>query len=684
MNAQKRRPRLLRRQLTRRELLGAVTRVGLGATGLALVGCGGDDGETVPPRRAAEAEQRSPADLTQQDRQQEPAVLGGHSRLGAQVQAEQAATQETAGATVSAGTAIFDPVEWRERYHWSKLKDAPGSGDGPVRGGTLYLNAPHPRNWNPLASARTGEGHLLPLVYSQLLTLAADDHTDVHRNVIEGQLAETWEMPDPASVVFGIRGAVAWRDQPPTDGRELTADDVKIACDALRTSEATPARAWDAVTRIDADSQRRTVSMQLSGPFGYWPVKLTSPWQVILPPEVLDRPDLLSPEPMTGAASWGTGPFHLVPSIQGFQWRLQRNNDYFKRDDSGVPLPYLNAVVAYDYVLVSLASTQGSSGARDPWWDWEHDDLDAIYPAGSEELGQGAVDAPSSVVQVTPPTPGGAPYFTYRSMTASPFNDARVRLALSTGLDRTAMAASLYSGLAAPDCGQNWTLEVDGNTASGLREWPWTLAELGSAYGYDPAAARALLQAAGYDANNPLAIRIDAPVQAPEFAGYFHWQAGPVEATVEQLRTSLGDAAQVELTHRVARFFDDGRIEIEPQDDADLIAQPSVGGYAPDPDDLVYHGMHTGGALNTAQIADADVDQWSADLRATADTARRAALLEQIRRRESEQAWRLFLVNPYGVQMRKPSVHNLVCTYAAKGVPENPAHLERVWKLESA
>lgn len=682
MNAQKRRPRLLRRQLTRRELLGAVTRAGLGATGLVLVGCGGDDGETAPARRPAETEQRSPAALTQQDRQQEPAVLGGHSRLGAQAQAEQAATQETAGATTDAG-AIFDPVEWRERYHWSKLKDAPGSGDGPVRGGTLYLNAPHPRNWNPLASARTGEGHLLPLVYSQLLTLAADDHTDVHRNVIEGQLAETWEMPDPASVVFGIRGDVAWRDQPPTDGRELTADDVKIACDALRTSEATPARAWDAITRIDADAQRRTVSMQLSGPFGYWPVKLTSPWQVILPPEVLDRPDLLSPEPMTGAASWGTGPFHLVPSIQGFQWRLQRNNDYFKRDDSGAPLPYLNAVVAYDYVLVSLASTQGSSGARDPWWDWEHDDLDAIYPAGSEELGQGAVDAPSSVVQVTPPTPGGAPYFTYRSMTAPPFNDARVRLALSTGLDRAAMATSLYSGLAAPDCGQNWTLEVDGNTASGLREWPWTLAELGSAYGYDPAAARALLQAAGYDANNPLAIRIDAPVQAPEFAGYFHWQAGPVEATAEQLRTSLGDAAQVELTHRVARFFDDGRIEIEPQDDADLIAQPSVGGYAPDPDDLVYHGMHAGGALNTAQIADADVDQWSADLRATADTARRSALLEQIRRRESEQAWRLFLVNPYGVQLRKPSVHNLVCTYAAKGVPENPAHLERVWKVST-
>lgn len=679
------RPRLLRRQLTRRELLGAVTRAGIGASGLALVGCGGDD-EPAVERPSVRALEQAKA---QQD-EQEPQVLGTHSRTesarasqeqAAADRARQAAGQEEAG---TGGAAIFDPVEWRERYHWSKLKDAPGSGDGPVRGGTLHLSAPHPRNWNPLASSATGEGHLLPLVYSQLVALAADDHTDVHRNVIEGQLAETWEMPDPASVVFGIRRGVTWRDQPPTDGRELTADDVKIACDALRTSEATSARSYDAVARIDADSQRRSVSMQLSEPFGYWPVKMTSPWQVILPPEVLDRPDLLFPEPMTAAASWGTGPFHLVPSIQPFQWRLQRNNDYFKRDDSGMPLPYLNAVAAHDYARSALAVVQGASGARDLWWDWEHDDLDAIYPTGGEELRRGAVDAPSAVVQVTPPTPGGAPYFTYRSIAAPPFNDTRVRLALSAGLDRAAMAASLHSGLAAPDCGQNWTLEVDESTASGVREWPWTLAELGNAYSYDPASARALLEAAGYGANNPLTVRIDAPVQAPEFADYFRWQAGPVEATAEQLRTSLGDTAQVELTHRIARFFDGGRFEIEPQDDADLFARPRVGGYAPDPDDLVYHGMHTGGALNAAQIADADVDRWSADLRAAADPVRRSALLEQIRRRESEQAWRLFLVNPYGVQMRKPSVHNLVCTYAAKRAHEIPAHLERVWKLDTA
>ena len=41
-----------------------------------------------------------------------------------------------------------------------------------------------------------------------------------------GWLAESWEQPDPLTIIFKIRQGVHWHDKPPMNGRELTADDV--------------------------------------------------------------------------------------------------------------------------------------------------------------------------------------------------------------------------------------------------------------------------------------------------------------------------------------------------------------------------------------------------------------------------------------------------------------------------
>ena len=41
-----------------------------------------------------------------------------------------------------------------------------------------------------------------------------------------GELAESWETPDPLTYVFHIRQGVHWHNKAPVNGRELTADDV--------------------------------------------------------------------------------------------------------------------------------------------------------------------------------------------------------------------------------------------------------------------------------------------------------------------------------------------------------------------------------------------------------------------------------------------------------------------------
>ena len=64
------------------------------------------------------------------------------------------------------------------------------------------------------------------------------------------------------------------------------------------------------------------------------------------------------------------------------------------------------------------------------------------------------------------------------------------------------------------------------------------------------------------------------------------------------------------------------------------------------------------------------------------DAARRSELLEQIRKRDMELAWRLTLVNPYGLMARRGSVFNVGATYLAHALHSNPKQFERAWRAQ--
>ena len=64
-----------------------------------------------------------------------------------------------------------------------------------------------------------------------------------------GQLAESWEQPNPLTYVFQIRQGVHWHDKPPMSGRELTADDIeynyhRILDSAAASPNLYPIRNW--------------------------------------------------------------------------------------------------------------------------------------------------------------------------------------------------------------------------------------------------------------------------------------------------------------------------------------------------------------------------------------------------------------------------------------------------------
>ena len=257
--------------------------------------------------------------------------------------------------------------------------------------------------------------------------------------------------------------------RPPVNGRALVASDVKYSLErALKKSPYA-----GLLGPIDAveSSGTHTVRVHLRSPFAPFLHNLAEPWTAILAPEVEDTlGDLKS-----AASLIGGGPFVLERYDRGVKAVFARNPDYYRKG-----LPYLNKV---EWIFFENRETQLSlfrAGQIDvPFYDACITPSDAATLQGSD---------PSYPV-VRWDRLGG------RSLSMRvdkpPFNDIRVRRAMSLALDR-----------------RNWVarhldregFEDDGPVPSPMRQWKLEATARGAGATYlehDPTLARRLLTAAG-------------------------------------------------------------------------------------------------------------------------------------------------------------------------------------------
>ena len=665
----------MRSRISRRSLLSTAWRAGVGASGLALVGCGGEDDER--PQQPAPA--RTVGSVQQADQQDEP-DFGLPDELGQpQEQDEPVAAQSGAAAALAELDVVrtVDPLEWRERYHWRKLRDAPGRPAERRRGGELTFPAPGPYggDWSPLHPPnQPGGTSLLPLFYSQLVEMTADDLIHPHRNEIVGDLAESWETPDEQTLSFVVRSGVFWPAVESLESRELTVEDVAATHETYRTADLRQRPLYSEVERIESDLAARSATFRLTAPNAALLNQMTSPTHVILRREIIADRAMWQ----LAATPAGTGPFVLDSWGETSSWQASRNPQYFKRDERGAQLPWLDAVNGRFGLSLDVDGELDFS-------NWEYDGgIDQLH-LGTPEHWQQVIDArPASVTQVSPPTPGAGLGLRFDSLGLAPFNDARVRTAISRAIDREQLAQWVYNGLAAPDCGHNWTFVADPASDWGFLEWPWSLDELGESFLADARAARELLAAAGYSAARPLPIRLDAPpddfrfTNTPEHA--------PLTEFVEHsLRESLGDAATVELAPRLVEIETQGAVtfhRIGTNPNANLLFGSGAYEYAADPDGLIQAWLSPAGVPLSRGITDDELVALAEAQRRALDPLERSALLEQLRMREAEQVWRLHLVNPYGLSVRREYVFDKVDTYFGKDLWQRPRQLERVWRSE--
>ena len=553
------------------------------------------------------------------------------------------------------------------------------------------IDVPGVREWNPFTEpiepvdnvGLGGPGHFLPLLYSQLVTTQVDDQNDPHRTIVTGDLASQWEWPDDLTLVFHLHQDVSWSDREPTLGRPLTASDVQVAYDAFREPGRRQAEAYDAVLRTEANDDTHTLKFHLSRPAAELLNKMTSPWHVVVPRELVADPTLID----WSNSSRGSGPYSLFLSAPGREWRLKRNPTYFRRDPAtGAQLPFLDVIRASNYLDNRRGRLGESGGLSWQTEEWNSGDLHSVrLPDGMAEA-QYAFDAnPNSVFQVTPPRPSGGLHFWFRSVQDGPFADIRVRRALSVALDREAFAREMFAGFAAYDCRQNWAFFRSPEDAGEMREWPWERSELGPAAAHDPSEAAALVRAAGYDDDSPLVLNLDVPPAlspaATELPIYDQTSATLLAA--EHWQEALGGLVTVQRREQRWEMTIDRsnwkRFDRFPDDEAEIIFGHRNRIYDVDPDDLAYAELNSGGRANPSGIADPEIDEWSVAQRQALDPFARADLLERIRLKTLEEAWRILLVNPYHVRARAANVFNLLNTYYADSLELAPKQLERTW-----
>ena len=341
--------------------------------------------------------------------------------------------------------------------------------DAPRNGGELVMMVPaEPPSYDGHREGTFGTVHPLAPHYNTLLRIDPTDRTGT-RPV--GDLADSWTIsPDGLTYTFKLRPGVRFHD-----GSPMTSRDVKASYDKIifPTGGVISARkgTYQAVEAVEAPDPQ-TVRFRLKWPETSFLVNLASPFSWIFKADILAR-DMRWYETNV----MGTGPFKFVEHVKGSHWVAKKNPDYW---DKGKP--YLDG---YRALFISSSSAQVAAlrGER------AHAQFRGLSPVDRDIL----VQALGSKITVQE-SPWDCVSLVAFNHERKPFDDKRVRRALTLALDRHGASRSLSRITVVKEVGG---IQVPGT--------PWATPpvelEKLAGYGRDVAASRAearrLLREAG-------------------------------------------------------------------------------------------------------------------------------------------------------------------------------------------
>ncbi len=207
--------------------------------------------------------------------------------------------------------------------------------DLPRRGGTLMRTVNSA--WSTMDPHRDQtDSNTGPVVFNYLTRYIPNEQTG--RYELAPDLAESWQITDPKTIVLKLRKGVKFHD-----GSDFTAEIAKWNLDRLRTHPKSTFKPYVApisnVEVLDAS----TIKLILSSP--------SSPQLINLSSEALGQPVMISKKAADAHdEDWmalnpvGTGPFQFVEWKKDDRVVLKKFDSYWEQGADGKPLPYTDGL----------------------------------------------------------------------------------------------------------------------------------------------------------------------------------------------------------------------------------------------------------------------------------------------------------------------------------------------------
>src|SRR5437870_7934356 len=455
--------------------------------------------------------------------------------------------------------------------------------DPPKRGGTLrfgfYIEA---ATMDPHFSGSKIDRQVYHNIYEPLVTL------DVKLGIKPG-LAESWQQPDPKTVVFKLRRGVKFHD-----GTDFNAEAARFNFNRMKTEPKSVRKgevaSIDSVDVVDAS----TIKINLKRPDVALLATLTDRAGMMVSPKVIQE---RGSELERNAKGAGTGPFEFVEWIKDDHLIIKRNESYWNKQGG----PYLDRI-RYRPIpddTVKLQSLQSG----------EIDVIDYVQP---RDVAAVKADRNVSVLDV----PSLAAFAYQLNQTRPPFNSKPLRQAVAYALDLEQIVKGVWLNVGVPANGPvpptSWAYD---------KSIPYIKRDL--------AKAKAKLAEGGKPTGFPFTIttaNIPINVQEAEVI-----QAQLSEAGM-QVKIKLVDAA-TQLSDGNSKNFD-------------MISYQWSG--RPDPDGNIYQFFKTtpGMSLNWSGISNPQIDALLDKTREASSREERKKLYGELTRILQDELPMVYIVHP--------------------------------------
>jgi len=496
------------------------------------------------------------------------AAAGATSALGALLAAcGGSATNTAAPATTKPAGAATQPAA-ASSVAGSAPTTAAAAGP-PKKGGTLRAaNNLEVATLDPLTSGFGAEREIYYNMYDALVAI------DTNLKIIPA-LAEKWEIPDPTTYIFSLRKDVKFHD-----GTDFNAEAVKWNLNRYLTDK-TSRRASEisSIQTMDV-TDPYTLKITLKTPFVPFLANLVDRAGMMLSPTAVQAGGADFSRKPVGA---GTGAFKFVEWITNDHMTMERNPNYWQKDASGAPLPYLDKVIFRPITDETVLLTNLKTGDLDAYWLVPPKDVASIK-SGNE-----------LVLREAP----GLNFYCFEFNTQTePFNKKELRQAVAEALDREQINKTVYFG----------TYQV------GYGPIP------PSSWAYDPSVKP-------YTGNVAKAKEyLKAGGKPDGFAFEYKLAAGSPTA-LQLLQLVKDQLAKAGIT-----------LNISQQEAAKIQSDAQAGNFQStsynwsgriDPDGNIFNQLHTSGSLSETKYSNPQVDDLLDKARATTDQSQRKGFYQQ-------------------------------------------------------